>query len=61
MDYLCFIRELFTLNMFLNDSHEIECNTHKDLFLSFIFQKLGITLTSRTSQPYPRGPQHRGL
>ena len=43
MDYLCFIRELFTLNMSLNDSHDIEGNTHKDLSLSFIFQKLGIT------------------
>jgi hypothetical protein len=43
MDYLCFIRELFTLNMLLNDFHEIEGNTHKDLSLSFIFLKLGIT------------------
>jgi hypothetical protein len=38
MDYLCFIRELFILNMSLNDSHEIEGNTHKDLSLSLIFQ-----------------------
>jgi hypothetical protein len=29
--------------MLLNDSQEIENNTHKDLSLSFIFQKLGIT------------------
>jgi hypothetical protein len=34
MDYLCFIRELFTLNMLLNDSHEIEGNLLVTLLLS---------------------------
>jgi hypothetical protein len=29
--------------MLLNDSHEIEGNTHEVLSLFFIFQKLGIT------------------
>jgi hypothetical protein len=35
---------LLILNMSLNDSHDIEGNTYKDLSLSFIFQKLGFTL-----------------
>jgi hypothetical protein len=34
----CFSRELITLNMFPNKSHEYKDYTHKDLFLSFIFQ-----------------------
>jgi hypothetical protein len=38
MDYLCFIRELFTLNMFLNDSHEIEW-IHIKIYSSLLYSK----------------------
>jgi hypothetical protein len=41
MVYLCFITELFTLNMLLNDYHEIGGNTHKDLSPFFYISEVG--------------------
>jgi hypothetical protein len=55
------LEKLVTLNMPLNDSHEIEGNTHKDLFPLFYITKVGYYImlmgtwrTTRENMP-PQG------